>query len=178
MTRRGFTLVEIIVAVALTGIVVTLVAEMFRAVEVGARQVESHRAALDQRMNASRWLGRALGNLEVGTSGASSFRGDPDAIRFSTWLPSAQGWLEPTDIHLQLGDSTVFVGLASGGAVKLWRGVGSLRIDYLLVPGSESGWVDRWESPVSAPVAIRLRLARADSSGAVDTLLFAIGGRG
>ena len=178
MTRRGFTLVEIVVAVALTGIVVTLAAEMFRAVEAGARQVEWHRAALDQRVNASRWLGRTLGNLEVGTSGVSSFRGAPDAIRCTTWVPSPLGWLERTDIHLRFGDSTVTVSFASGGAVTLWREVASMHIDYLLVPGSESGWVDRWESPVSAPVAIRLRLARADGSATVDTLLFAIGSRG
>ncbi|MDZ4862402.1 MAG: prepilin-type N-terminal cleavage/methylation domain-containing protein [Gemmatimonadota bacterium] len=178
MTRRGFTLVEIMVATALTGIVVMLVGEIYRAVASGARQVEVHRAALDRRMNASRWLGRALGNLELGTPGTAPFRGESNGARFTAWLPTAHGWLEQSDLHLSLVDSAVSVRLGSGGSFKLWVAVSEVHIDYLLVPGAESGWVDRWESPVSAPVAIRLRLTYADSAATTDTLLFAMGGRG
>jgi hypothetical protein len=53
----------------------------------------------------------------------------------------------------------------------------AVAFDYLASYGSASAWVQEWHSPVSAPVAVRLRLRR-DSAAAVDTLLFIVGPRG
>ena len=58
-----------------------------------------------------------------------------------------------------------------------------LQFDYLLEPGAESRWVREWVSPVSAPVAVRMRIAKAgcgkrDAGCVVDTLLFLIKERG
>ena len=55
--------------------------------------------------------------------------------------------------------------------------------DYLLEPGVESRWVREWVSPVSAPVAIRVRVTRGLGMGderrvVTDTLLFLIKERG
>jgi len=48
--------------------------------------------------------------------------------------------------------------------------------DYLLDYGAGARWVDEWVSPVSAPVAARLRLLH--TGGRADTLLLHIGSRG
>ena len=61
--------------------------------------------------------------------------------------------------------------------------VTDLEFDYLLEPGAESRWVKEWVSPVTAPVAIRLRVTTGRESGdggrvVTDTLLFLIKERG
>ena len=61
--------------------------------------------------------------------------------------------------------------------VRLMRSTG-FAAEYLLEPGANARWMKGWQSPVSAPLAVRLRIAREDSSGLVDTLLLAIGPRG
>ena len=61
--------------------------------------------------------------------------------------------------------------------------VAELALDYLLEPGAESRWVREWVSPVSAPLAVRMRIEKAgcgtrDARCVVDTLLFLIKERG
>jgi hypothetical protein len=48
--------------------------------------------------------------------------------------------------------------------------------DYLLEPGLNSQWASVWESPVSAPLAIRVRITQLDRIA--DTLLLIVGPRG
>jgi len=65
-------------------------------------------------------------------------------------------------------------------SIALEDSVSGVEFDYLLEPGVNAAWVREWISPVSAPVAIRMRVtsARSMEHGAVDTLLFVIGPRG
>lgn len=80
---------------------------------------------------------------------------------------------------------SVTVTLAEGWVVaqtrrdtlRLMRGA-ELNAEYLLEPGADAAWMKGWQSPVSAPLAVRLRIRRGDDAGVVDTLLFAIGPRG
>jgi hypothetical protein len=76
------------------------------------------------------------------------------------------------------GDQLVAEGAA--GTVVLREGVTDVAFDYLLEPGADTKWVREWVSPVSAPLAVRLRIAGCGSgeAGCVDTLLFLIRERG
>jgi hypothetical protein len=57
--------------------------------------------------------------------------------------------------------------------------VTELALDYLLEPGANTRWVRQWLSPLSAPLAVRLRIERrGGSSEGVDTLLCLIKERG
>ena len=76
-----------------------------------------------------------------------------------------EGWLERRRVELRV-ENGVFAG---------WSGVSGVAFDYLLEPGAHAAWVREWISPVSAPVAVRVRIARG---AAVDTLLFIVGPRG
>ena len=51
----------------------------------------------------------------------------------------------------------------------------AVTFDYLLSYGSQASWVQAWHSPVSAPLAVRLRVRQGE---AADTLFFLIGPRG
>jgi hypothetical protein len=61
------------------------------------------------------------------------------------------------------------------GPIGLQQGVREVDFDYLLEPGAESHWVREWVSPVSAPLAVRIRLTR---NTGVDTTVMLIKGRG
>ena len=73
--------------------------------------------------------------------------------------------------------------MTPGTAIALRDVVRDVEFDYLLEPGAESRWVREWVSPVSAPVAVRMRITKAENGkwetgNAVDTLLFLIKERG
>jgi hypothetical protein len=74
------------------------------------------------------------------------------------------------------GRALVLDGLPDG-ALTLADSVDHVGMDYLLGLGASSGWVRGWSSPVSAPLAVRLRIDYAPPRGA-DTLLLIIGPRG
>ncbi len=171
--REGFTLIEVIVAITIAGVVVTAAYRIFTGVADGARAVAVARESLDHDANARRWLKATFLSLEP------PFEGRTERVSFTSWQLQAGGWLEPKPVVL-IRDGDRFVLRSPGSSLDLGRGVSGVAFDYLLDPGADSKWVREWISPVSAPLAIRLRIAgcgRRDV-GCVDTLLFLVKERG
>ena len=172
--RAGFTLVEVMVTLLVAGLVVLTAERLFGATADGVRAVRASRAELDRRSNAHRWLASAFLSLEVGTEGALPFEGRPDRVTFSSRLPTEYGWAERRAVTLGV-DGGQFTGRPGADApIVLARATG-VAFDYLLEPGADSRWVGTWSSPVSAPLAVRVRLSH---DGGVDTALYLIKGRG
>jgi prepilin-type N-terminal cleavage/methylation domain-containing protein len=177
MTRRsGFTLIELLVALTITSIVVLLAARLFSGMITVAVEVRTTRDALDRRINAQRWEREAFANIEVGTSGAHPFEGHSGNVTFTSWMPVSDGWLERGTTRLNLVGPRLVLAHDGLPPIVLADHIAQLNLDYLLEPGLNSRWVQDWISPVSAPLAVRLRLT--DSTASVDTLLFLIGERG
>ncbi len=175
--RAGFTLVELLAALLLTGVVVLLTHQVFATVSGGTRALSQRRAALDRERNAQRWLAAAWSSLEVGGA-AGGFTGAPESAAFTTWLQVPGGWFERRRVQLLVVDGA-WVADTGGGRLWLADSMRAVGYDYLLTPGAESRWVGSWVSPTSAPLAVRLRVQRAGCRGAcTDTLLFLIGPRG
>lgn len=183
--KGGFTLIELMVALAVGAVVVLLAHRLFVGVADGAMRMEAARAALDRDVNARRWLVDAFGSLDVGNG--AGFAGKPNRVRFATGLQTSEGWLTRHHVDLAVRHNRLVAWLASGDSVVLADSVRQVQIDYLLEPGEDAGapgampgerasFVREWISPVSAPLAVRLRLMRL--AGAVDTLLLIIGPRG
>lgn len=181
--RRGFTLMELLVALTIGALVVLLVHQLFAAVADRGKTLVAARAALDRTMNAHRWLQATLLSVDVGTERASGFEGRPDHAAFTTWLLTPDGWFERRQVALARSVDRLVATVTPGTSISLADGVTDLQLDYLFEPGAESRWVREWVSPVSAPVAVRMRLARAGcetqhAGCAADTLLFLIKERG
>jgi prepilin-type N-terminal cleavage/methylation domain-containing protein len=176
--RAGFTLLEVLVAVVLTGTVALLAHQLFAAAVDGSRRVEQARRRLDREGNARAFLRDALLALEVGADSAGSFEGEPRRLRFSARLPTSHGWDERRTVDLSLagGRWTAALGEEPGTRLVLADSVRSVELDYLLEPGADVHWVMDWHSPVSAPLAVRVRLTRA--GGACDTMLYLVKPRG
>lgn len=171
-SRSGFTLLELIVALTLAALVVMLAHRLTTAVLDGAHRLDETRTSLDRSSNARRTLTELLGSLDV-ASEAGGFAGRPDRVEFGSWVRTPQGWLEPKRLALGLSHDTLVI--QGGRRIALRAPVQRVAFDYLLEPGSNSVWVREWVSPVSAPVAVRIRLL---SGSHVDTLLFLVGPRG
>lgn len=170
---RGFTLIEVIVALTIAGIVVLGAQRIFAGVADGARALTAARAQLDCQANARRWLKSTFLSLEP------PFNGRTNRVSFTSWQLTAGGWFVPRYTALSLAEDR-FVASAGEQSLLLAGGMTDVWFDYLLDPGANSKWVREWVSPVSAPLAIRIRLSgcgRADRA-CVDTLLFLVKERG
>jgi hypothetical protein len=157
---------------------VLLAHRIFAGVVDGATHLREARSSLDRDANARRFLQETFGSLDVGTEGAGGFAGRPRRVEFTSWQRVPAGWLERRRLVLE-GENGALVALA-GARIELRDSVAGVEFDYLLDPGANAAWVREWISPVSAPVAVRIRVTGCGKrdAGCVDTLLFLIGPRG
>ncbi len=184
--KSGFTLIEVLLALTLGSLVVLLAHRVFTGVADGAARLTEARTTLDRAANARRWLEAAFGSLDVGGSGGP-FLGHADRVEFGSWQLTPQGWLTRRRIALERRADLVIAALGTTDSIVLADSVTDLQFDYLLDPGDAGGgvpggmpganarFVREWISPVSAPVAVRLRVAHRSK---VDTVLVVVGPRG
>ncbi len=170
---RGFTLIEVLVGLTLAALVMLVAHRVFTGVVDGSTRLQAARTALDREANARRSLTEMFGSLDIGTDGAGGFAGRPERAEFTTWQRVPAGWLERRRVVLGVEHGALVA--RSDQSIVLQDSVGRVEFDYLLEPGANAAWVREWISPVSAPVAVRMRIAR---KAAVDTLLFIVGPRG
>jgi len=171
--HQGFTLIEVMVAMAIAGLVILAAHRIFTGVSDGARAVAAARASLDRSANARRWLKATFLSLEP------PFEGRANRASFASWQLVPGGWFEQLPTQL-LQDGSHFLGTTGTESLQLADSVSDVAFDYLLDPGADTKWVREWISPVSAPIAVRVRIAgcgRRDA-GCVDTLLFLVKERG
>ena len=173
---RGFTLIEVLVALTVAAMVVTLAQKAFAGATEGAQTLVATRQALDRSANERRWLKATFLSLQVGSVSDAGFDGEPDRAAFGAWELTEHGWFELRGVRLAVQDSQLVLTLEGRQRIALQDSVAALSLDYLLRAGADARWARRWMSPTSAPLAVRLRIARL--TGAVDTLLFLIGSRG
>jgi prepilin-type N-terminal cleavage/methylation domain-containing protein len=184
--ERGFTLIEVMVALTLGALVVLLAHRLFTSVADGASRLTDARQTLDRDANARRWLAAAFGSLDVGSAGGG-FAGEPSHVEFGSWQLTQYGWFSRRRITLTR-NGTHLVALEPPDSIDLSDNVSDLQLDYLLEVGSDgqsdstpgalgegARFVSEWISPVSAPIAIRLRISRVEG---VDTLFVILGPRG
>ncbi len=179
MSRRaGFTLIEVLVAVLLTGVVALVAHGLFSAATDGLRAVDRADLALARDMNARRWLSAAMLSAEAGQGGDGPFEGRPNSATFSVLIATPHGWSELRTVRLaQSGDR--FRATVGAEALTLAEPVDSVEFDYLVEPGADARWATTWISPVSLPLAIRVRtMSHLGERVIADTALYLVKARG
>jgi prepilin-type N-terminal cleavage/methylation domain-containing protein len=177
----GFTLPEMMLALAISGIVLLIGRGVFDAVMDGEARLRLARAVTDREVNRAQWLREAFRTLEIGGDSLGSFDGERDRVVFSARLLTGRGWSERTRVGLGVLNGKLTAVLSRGDTLELAESVAGLGFDYLLEPGERSRWVQEWRSPSTAPLAVRIRVqlgAARDGSPRADTLLLLIGERG
>lgn len=178
-SRTGFTLLELMLALAIGGLLVVTAAQLFAVAGDSGGALARARHAADREANAREWLATTLSSLKVGVAGTPGFQGDSARMTFAAWIPVAGGWMERRTVALVLADGQLTG--AAGASVLLVDSLRSGAFDYLAEYGAQTTWLSGWQSPVSAPIAVRIRLTRPTvdpERSETDTLVFRIGGRG
>lgn len=176
---RGFTLVEVLVALTIAGLLALLAHRLVSAATNASHALVTARREADRRANGRRWLSSALLSLEAGGA-AGGFEGHAGSMRFGARLQQPQGWFSLERVELRQDGSRLLAQPVGSAPIVLRERLQRVEFDYLLEPGLNTRWVREWISPLSAPLAVRLRLYRVggDESPAADTLLFLIKERG
>jgi prepilin-type N-terminal cleavage/methylation domain-containing protein len=172
----GFTLIEVLLALVIAGTAALLAHSLFSVAVEGSRDLRLARTALDRDSNVRRFLEATFLSIETGTG---PFTGEQHKVRFAAWVPTSDGWFERRDVLLALQDRRFVATGPLDGSVVLAESVTNLDLDYLVEPGAQTRWIGEWVSPVSAPLAVRIRVTREQSGAAVtDTTIYLIRARG
>ncbi len=181
--RGGFTLVEVVVALAVSGIILVGARAMLDMLGDSANRIAQAAADADARANGDRLLRSLLTRLEVGTQEAHPFSGGPREVMFTTWCDTPAGWLERCDASVRLesqGDTNTLVARLSPvdpranlgpTTIVLARGFHTGVFRYLNDPGLGGRWFIEWGTGIVTPLAVGVIL---DS----DTTIVRIGERG
>lgn len=172
--NRGFTLIEVLVTLFLTSLVALLSHQLLAGVVDGASALRHSSPASTAPTYGREWVLEACRTLEVGTAGTHGFEGTSTSARFDARLVTAAGWVERQAVVIETGAGGVTF-RANALAATVIDSAATATLDYLADGAGERGWVTGWSSPVSAPLAIRIRWTRA---GATESLLCPIGARG
>lgn len=170
---RGFTLIELVIALAISGMVVLAARALVVAVAEANQRLEVASAEADAAANGERLLRGLVGRLDVSAMG-SRFQGVPTAMSFPTWCDAPGGGLEPCNAGITVqsapGSAALVASLAPGVQVTLLRGR-AIALRYLESAAGGGVWFERWGTSVSVPLAIAVIVDR-------DTLMVRLGTRG
>ena len=171
----GFTMVEVLVALVISGLVLLAARQLFEVVAGAAERVPRAAEVVEARRNRERLLRELLGRVEVGTDTSRTYTGGAARARFVSWCPAAGGWLERCAVELALvasGDSVALEVAWAGHRVTVLTGRPPARLFYLQSSANGGAWLPRWgEAAISAPLAMLVVVGR-------DTLFLRIGERG
>ena len=172
---RGLTLVEVMVALALSGIVVLGARVIVEALGEMSARLRVLAAANDGEANAERLLRSLVERIETGTDAARPFRGADSSASFTTWCRVGGGWQERCRVDMaftRIGAQRGFYLATSTGLELVLRpGLNSGEFRYLASARNGGVWYSEWRGELTPPLAVEVRID-------ADTLVLRIGERG
>jgi prepilin-type N-terminal cleavage/methylation domain-containing protein len=160
MKRTGFSMIEILLALVVIGIVVLTARVILERVSDGAVGTTEAAQEADRSANVDRLLRALVGNLEISTATDSErrFRGAPFGAQFHTWCEVPDGWLERCTAVLGIvelsGALALVLSLSTGEQVVVRRGFGYGELRYLRDSGGGGNWTTQWSTSGDAPIAL------------------------
>ena len=189
LNNRGLSLIELMVALTVGAVILMLARQMLDMTSEAVQVARRTGIEASTRINRGLWLDRIFANTVISSRPQRGFRGmnrvyegtEADVIHFYAVLPRTDS-LNAASIGLQRrgpGRRRLVASVrtpATHQEMTLGTDVTAFGADYLLEPGANAPWVSEWISPVTAPIAVRLRISHAN--GIVDTIVAPIGRRG
>ena len=179
LIRRGFTLIELIVALALGGMILVGAHQVLGSLQDETRALAIRSADIETSANGLRLLRAVAGRVEVGTPEAVAFAGTPIEARFTSWCEVPAGWLERCTVVLAVdtirGAPTLIARIDNAPVIGLVPNVSAGALRYLNSAANGGQWFRAWSTGISAPLALGVIRSR---DGHADTLIVRIGERG
>ena len=173
--RRGFTLVEVMVALLVSGVIVLGARMILEQLGDEATRIVGYAARTDRNANAERQLRALARRLEIATTASTEFGGDEQSAHFSSWCDVPGGWQERCAVTLEVdveGDKHMLVARLSTGEKLIIRDeLERCELRYLKDASTGGTWFRSWGTGISAPIGIGVIVDR-------DTLILRIGERG
>lgn len=175
--RAGFTLVEVMVALVVMGVVVVGARTMLGQIADDGDRITAAASEADREANADGLLRAIAGRLDVTPVPGREirFEGEPQGARFHSWCEVPDGWLERCEVSLgfiQLeGEPVLALRLSTGELVALRRGFESGEMTYLRDAATGGAWIRGWGASITAPIALGIVVDG-------DTTIVRIGERG
>ncbi len=165
--EKGFTLLEVLIAMTLFGLMLGLVFSTFHMAARAWEAGEPQAAALNGRLVVERFLRNrlALAQTSSGIEGVVPLEGGTRTISFTTFLPFQIGFKGPQRITLALKNTNLEVGVMPvqgemvAGEVALRRVVLLERVRELQIRYfSEDTWKDHWDETRALPALVEVSL--------------------
>lgn len=173
--RLGVTLLELMVALAVTGLSLVAGRLMIQTIDDSGRTISAFARQSDTNANADRVLRSLLGRAEVSADSLRRFRGDSLAVSFDSWCDRPAGWIERCRVGLAMGftedSSVVTASLSSGDVLRIRSVYGIASFRYVTRDSSGTRWLQAWGNSITAPYALSIVSVR-------DTIILIIGERG
>lgn len=173
--RRGFTLLEVMLAIVLAAAVVLMARQLLVQLTLSDRRLDDAARHEAQVRNTARFAGELLNRLEVGTDSTRTFVGEPSRAEFTTWCEVPRGWLERCRATIEIdtlsNPHSLFVLTSRGDSMTVRPSVTGASFRYVTDPEDHDTWVFRWGHGITAPLAIAIITP-------FDTTLIRIGPRG
>jgi len=163
--NAGFTLVEVLVALAVTGIVSLLMLHGVGLAAQGLDRLSRHVEQLDQRRSVEFLMRRALATAVPysAATGGPAFAGEPARISFLTLVSDGGPGLYRVVLGLETGAVAITRRLASHPGARasqsvLMPRVRRFEIDYFgaAAPAEASAWHRRWTATARLPELVRI----------------------
>lgn len=168
-SARGFAVLEIVVALAIAGIVLLTARQLALSVMQGAERVEHTATGADRDANGERVLRALIARMEV-TDTSRLFAGDETSNVADSWCETRYGGLSRCRLSLRIARDTLWMVQDSIAPVGL-LGVGTGAAFRYLADAHDGGtWIRHWGRSLTLPQAIVLIRS--------DTSYFRIGDRG
>jgi prepilin-type N-terminal cleavage/methylation domain-containing protein len=180
--RRGFTLLEVLVALAIGGVAIMGARMLLEAVNAHAVRVAAAARQADADSNTELMLRSVLARTSTDGDSAARFDGTTEEVRFPTRCNVPSGWQERCDARLAVeapgmaGQVGVVLELSTGERVVVRRGLSSASLVYLATAVDGGRWTPAWRSAITPPSAMALVFRGADAR--VDTMIVRIGSGG
>lgn len=159
--RHGFTLIEVMLAIALSAMALTAATMLLLGLSDRARQIDALTEREDREGNAELLLRTTVRNLDLPRDTTRALEGTPEEVRFRSWCDGEFGWPVPCAVRLHVRETSGGKALvlelgpdqpdgapeaiaAGGTVIQLWAGLGAAGLLYLVDPGSGGRWTDRW----------------------------------
>lgn len=170
-SRSGFTLIEVLVALVVSGMVVAAAAALLSVLEDRAQTIDRAGRQIDREANADRLMQQLVGNIGTADS-TPAVLGSASAASFQTWCETPHGWLDRCAAQLSFERRGNGIALqlrllgVDSAVIEIRRDLEIGRLRYLRNAESRGTWTDSW-AMLGPPEAVAVILD-------ADTLLLPV----